>query len=190
MVHCCEGTCKNNTNKGAIWRSRYPGRTFSIRYYQFPDPDVFPDIYKRWAERVQRPVDHARRTWSVCSDHFSDADFLWADFTKANLLSKEYPKLRVMLKQDAVPNTDLETGEFRVEKVAKLPTRQDPQLDEEFKRPRVKPTKGVPNNRETRSRARARGSQSDKVNYRKRSLFSIFQIALRAFALHNVNCYC
>ena len=100
MVYCCVGGCTNSQEKKSAYRH-------FLRFYPFPKKDKAR--MKQWVARVnRRPCDLNTNSMLVCSDHFADVDFEPSKFLESRLCYKK--NMKIFLKEDAVPNTDRETG--------------------------------------------------------------------------------
>ena len=123
MANCCVGGCTKKYGSPPNGMSDF--RRF-IRFYRFPKEKA---MQKKWIARVfRRRQDINPQSMYVCSDHFEDDDFDFHSLQKAELFSQERLKgLKVLLKKDAVPNTDRSTGIARkgrppAKKALKRPT--------------------------------------------------------------------
>lgn len=103
MVHCCVYNCNNkNTSK-----SKIPDRKF-LRFHSFPK-NVSNDILKKWLRATRRRnQDVDTDNMSICSDHFLDADYQESSMLQVRY---SYSKgMHILLKPDAAPSTDRDTG--------------------------------------------------------------------------------
>ena len=108
MVYCCVGECiKSTWSRGAkatIAQKGTSDKRQFLRFYRFPCIDQDRERCKTWIARVnRRKQDLKLRTTKVCSEHFSDKDFVYGDFLKASL--NYTTGLHIKLKNDAVPNS-------------------------------------------------------------------------------------
>ena len=104
---------KSTQSRGAkatiAQKSKSDKRHF-LRFYHFPCINQDKKRCEAWIARVNRQKQHLNlTTMKVCSDHFSDEDFVHGDFLKASL--NYTAGIQIKLKNDAVPNTNRETGE-------------------------------------------------------------------------------
>ena len=109
MANCCVGGCTKKFGSALNGESDF--RRF-IRFYHFPKEKV---MQKKWIARVlRRPEDINPESMYVCSDHFEDEDYIFRSLQQADFFSQELLKgLKILLKKDAVPNTDRSTGQAR-----------------------------------------------------------------------------
>ena len=111
MVHCGEGDCTNSYKKKQLV-SKWPGRNF-VRFHRMPDPEKRKDIFLQWKLRLRRRPEDVNKNTRVCSEHFTDADFVPFDFSTSQQ-SESTTRNWIRLKKDAIPNTDRTTGEMKV----------------------------------------------------------------------------
>ena len=86
MVYCQAFGCSNCT-----------GKTSGKSFHRFPDPQKCPELFKRWVavlkvEKFQgKNVKHDRKNDVICSDHFTETDYL-VDL-RAKLITMRYYQL-------------------------------------------------------------------------------------------------
>ncbi|XP_063686200.1 uncharacterized protein LOC134819964 [Bolinopsis microptera] len=103
MVNCAVQWCKNSSKGKST--SKLEGRTF-LRFHTLPKNSA---MSKKWKVRMGRRPKDITATMAVCSDHFNDSDY--KDILRTQLMS--YKGMQIILKANAVPNTDQDTGEMR-----------------------------------------------------------------------------
>lgn len=103
---CAEATCSNNSQRQKT--SNIPGRGF-LRFYKLPKNEV---RRIQWVSRMKRQFGWKPSNYTkICSDHFHDNDFEPGDLMKFRD-NPNLPNLKLRLKQDAIPCTDRNTGQY------------------------------------------------------------------------------
>jgi len=103
---CCVAGCTNASWKDLTSKRR--DRIF-VKFHQCP---LNRKLRTQWDRRLRRDQEEVSqfKSYNVCSEHFSDADYNAAHLLRVRTMG--YRKRQALhLKPDAVPNTVRETGE-------------------------------------------------------------------------------